>query len=183
MMIVLIFVYLLLFVTYTYCNNNDIIDDKQSLSSYRNLLTSSKTSDEKLFYMYELDEKFWWAWPEEGTNCDKNKYINWHYGNLSGIGPPINVDEGLFLTWHFSLFSALWNRFKRSSRRTRDPEKASLFIIPYDLALDGYTDRKNCLNRNPLRCSTGYVYELQQMLKHSKYFHRRKGADHAVLVT
>ena len=177
--------FILLFISnivYTKDNN-----DNQSLyiSSYRNLLNSVSETisglDEKLFYMYDLDEKYWWAWPEVGTNCEKNKYINWHYGNLSGIGPPINLDDGLFLTWHFSMFSALFNRFKRSNRRTRDPEKASLFIIPYDLALDGYTDRKNCLNRNPLRCSSGYVFELQQMLKHNKYFHRHKGADHVVL--
>ena len=65
---------------------------------------------------------------------------------LPGIGPPILPDDGLFLTWHFSLFSSLFNRMKRSKRRTYDPEKASLFIIPYDLGLDGYLDAKTCRN-------------------------------------
>lgn len=185
--LILLIIVLLLISHIGYTKDNSA--DNQLLyttSNGRSLLNSVMNeiisgSDEKLFYMYDLDEKYWWAWPDIGTNCEKNKYINWHYGNLSGIGPPINLDDGLFLTWHFSMFSALFNRFKRSSRRTRDPEKASLFIIPYDLALDGYTDRKNCLNRNPLRCSSGYVFELQQMLKHNKYFHRHKGADHVVL--
>ena len=33
---------------------------------------------------------------------------------LSGMGLPIVPDDGLFLTWHFSLFSSLFNRMKRS---------------------------------------------------------------------
>jgi hypothetical protein len=51
------------------------------------------------------------------------------------MGPPLRIEDGLFLTWHFSLFSSLFNRMKRSKRRTFDPEKASLFIIPYDLGI------------------------------------------------
>jgi hypothetical protein len=142
---------------------------------------ASLPQDEKLFYMYELDEKYWWGWPEPNSDCTKNKYIKSIYANLSGIGPPIAPEDGLFMTWHFSIFSALYNRYKRSKRRTLDPEKASIFIIPYDLALDGYTDRFTCQNRNPLRCTPGHVWDLQQMLKFNKYFHRHKGADHVVL--
>ena len=47
-----------------------------------------------------------------------------YYHLHSGMGPAIRPDDGLFLTWHFSLFSSLFNRLKRSSRRTRDPSKA-----------------------------------------------------------
>jgi len=47
--------------------------------------------------------------------------------------------------------------------------------------LDGYTDPETCLNRNPLKCSRGYVHDLQQYLKQSKFFKRHNGADHAVL--
>jgi hypothetical protein len=164
-------------------------DESQSLSSLfydkksrllQESVVKGKTK-EQLFYMYDLEEKYWWRWPKNSTDCSKNKYIQHKYGQLSGIGPPIDPDNGLFMTWHFSLFSSLFNRLKRSSRRTRDPEKASLFIIPYDLALDGYTDPETCLNRNPLQCSRGYVNDLQQYLKQSKFFKRHNGADHAVL--
>jgi len=162
----------------------DINSEVQSFanSSSRKLGSSSTVPvEDHLFYMYELEEKYWWAWPQPESDCTKNKYVKNIYANLSGIGPPISVDDGLFLTWHFSLFSSLYNRYKRSKRRTMDPSKASIFIIPYDLALDGYTERLTCLNKNPLRCNPNHVWELQMMLKKSKYWHRHKGADHVVL--
>jgi hypothetical protein len=87
----------------------------------------------KLFYMYDLEEKFWWRWPAPGTDCSKNGYVGHEHAELSGMGTSLRPEDGLYLTWHFSLFSSLFNRLKRSKRRTLDPEKASLFIIPYDL--------------------------------------------------
>ena len=135
-----------------------------------------------MFYMYPLDEKFWWRWPGPETDCKKNKYVQHFHGQLSGVGPPLKLDDGLFLTWHFSIFHAMWNRLKRSRFRTYDPDKASRFVIPYDLAMDGYVEPRTCNNKNMnLRCSPGFVSEVQQMLKHSKYFKRHRGADHAVL--
>ena len=95
------------------------------------------------------------------------------------MGPPILPDEGLFLTWHFSLFSSLFNRMKRSKRRTFDPEKASLFIIPYDLGLDGYLDSKTC--RNSRRCTKGHPEKVQEYVQRMPYFDRYQGRDHAVL--
>ena len=97
----------------------------------------------------------------------------------TGMGPPILPDEGLFLTWHFSLFSSLFNRMKRSKRRTFDPEKASLFIIPYDLGLDGYLDSKTC--RNSRRCTRGHPEKVQAYIQKMPYFDRHQGRDHAVL--
>ena len=35
------------------------------------------------------------------------------------------------------MFSSIFNRLKRSSRRTLNPEEAKLFFIPYDMGLDG----------------------------------------------
>lgn len=55
----------------------------------------------------------------------------------AGLGSPADLSSGMMNTWHFSLFSSLFNRLKRSSRRTRDPEKAKLFFVPYDMGLDG----------------------------------------------
>ena len=137
--------------------------------------------DDRMFYIYELEQEYSWRWPVETSDCSRNKYVKSEYGQLSGIGPSISPEDGLFLTWHFSLFSSLYNRFKRSSRRTRDPKKASLFIIPYDLALDGYVDSDTCNNRNPPRCTNNFAPALMTMLQNNKYFRRHKGADHAVL--
>ena len=132
-----------------------------------------------LFYMYDLGEEFWWRWPVDGSDCSGNGYVGHEHKENSGIGPLVDADSGLYLTWHFSLFSSLYNRMKRSSRRTLDPEKASLFIIPYDLGLDGYLDAKTCNNRR--QCSNGLVGKLTTLLKKSKYFQRHDGADHALL--
>jgi hypothetical protein len=114
-----------------------------------------------------------------GTDCSANGYVGHEHAVLSGMGTPISGEEGLYLTWHFSLFSSLFNRLKRSRRRTFDPEKASLFIIPYDLGLDGYLNQQNC--QNSRQCSRGLPLKLQGLLEQSKYWHRHNGADHAVL--
>ena len=165
--------------------------------------TGPSPHENKLFYMYELDESFWWRWPDPKADCTQNGYLDHPHALLSGddpphtvlliyitckiptiltivtpcsqirrtshtvlliyipckiptiltssphhlfsddpphtepltyiyhtstpltgMGPAIRPDDGLFLTWHFSLFSSLFNRLKRSSRRTRDPTKA-----------------------------------------------------------
>lgn len=155
-------------------------------SSISNALatTSAPPSGGKLFYMYPLggDEKYWWRWPDPKSDCTKNKYVQHTHGELSGVGPPLNLNDGLFLTWHFSIFHAFWNRLKRSKWRTTDPDKASLFVVPYDMAMDGYVEPRTCNNKiMNLRCSPGYVSEVQQILKHSKHFKRHRGADHVIL--
>ena len=151
-----------------------------SMNTPMNTIVPSSTG--KLFYMYPMEEKYWWRWPGNHTDCTKNKYVQHFHGLNSGVGPPINLDDGLFLTWHFSIFHAMWNRLKRSKWRTTDPDKASLFIIPYDLSMDGYVEPRTCNNKNQnLRCSPGFVGEVQKMLKHSKHFKKYRGSDHAVL--
>lgn len=142
-------------------------------------VVTTKEHNVPLFYMYDLGEEFWWRWPVDGSDCSGNGYVGHEHKENSGIGPLIDADSGLYLTWHFSLFSSLYNRMKRSSRRTLDPEKASLFIIPYDLGLDGYLDARTCNNRRS--CSNGLVGKLTTILKKSKYFQRHEGADHALL--
>ena len=110
----------------------------------RHSFNTSSDYQGPFFYMYELPEEFWWRWPNAGTDCSENGYVGHEHAQLSGLGPAVLPEDGLFLTWHFSMFSSLFNRIKRSKRRTLDPEKASLFIIPYDLGLDGYLeDRKS----------------------------------------
>ena len=146
----------------SYCSNNGFANYESrqispmkgtkwlvlSLSSLLISLTlvgsQGSNSSEPLFYIYPLDESYWWRWPKEGSDCNAAGYLSHEHSQNSGIGPPIDLDSGLYLTWHFSLFSSLYNRFKRSTRRTLDPEKASLFVIPYDLALDGSVNQDSC---------------------------------------
>jgi hypothetical protein len=99
----------------------------------------------QLFYMYDLPREFWWRWPEaNSSSCKGNKYVDNSHAELQGVGRPILPEQGLYLTWHFSLFTALFNRLVRSRRRTLDPQQASLFVVPYDLSMDGYLDRDTC---------------------------------------
>lgn len=139
------------------------------------------TASSDRYFIYDLPEEFWWRWPDPGTEsvCKEEGYLSHVHAEYSAIGPPILPESGLFLTWHFSLFNSLFNRLKRSRRRTYDPEKASLFIIPYDLGLDGYMDKRTCKNRRS--CTRGLASKLETILKNSSYFQRYDGADHVVL--
>ncbi len=133
------------------------------------------------YYIYNLTEEFWWRWPKNGTqqSCIENGYLGHEHTELSAIGRPIIPDDGLFLTWHFSMFNSIFNRLKRSSRRTYNPDEATLFIIPYDIGLDGYLDPNTCRNRR--QCSHGLVGKLTKFLTNSIYFQRNQGRDHVVL--
>ena len=101
---------------------------------------------------------------------------------MSGIGRTISAALGLFDTWHHAMFSSLWNRIKRSRRRTRDPSKASLFIIPYDITVDT-SYKSNCKRLNPEYKFplTETLQKVQNLLENSTYFRKYNGADHLVL--
>eukprot|EP00602_Paraphysomonas_sp_CaronLab_P005410 CAMPEP_0185021362 /NCGR_PEP_ID=MMETSP1103-20130426/4054_1 /TAXON_ID=36769 /ORGANISM="Paraphysomonas bandaiensis, Strain Caron Lab Isolate" /LENGTH=455 /DNA_ID=CAMNT_0027552847 /DNA_START=102 /DNA_END=1466 /DNA_ORIENTATION=+ len=133
---------------------------------------------DKKFYIYPLDQKFWWRWPDPDANCSHQGYLSHSHALNSGMGNVLDLDSGMMNTWHDSMFNSIFNRLKRSKRRTYDPEEASLFVIPYDLGLDGYI-APNCRLRK--RCSTNYVEELKSYLLGQKYFPRTNGTDHVVL--
>lgn len=132
--------------------------------------------------MYPLDKKYWWRWPDANVSCKGNTYLdNYHAENMA-VGSPLESEVGLFNTWHFSIFNAMFNRLKHSSRRTFDPSKASLFIIPYDLSLDGYLNAESCGNRVARkRCSPGFVGDVRTAIEKLPYFRRHEGRDHVLL--
>lgn len=101
---------------------------------------------------------------------------------FSGIGRTVDSKIGLFETWHHALFSSLWNRLKRSRRRTKDPSLASIFIVPYDITVDT-SYKPNCKRLNPEMKFplTATIQQVQFLLNESTYFHRYNGADHLVL--
>lgn len=139
----------------------------------------------KKFYIYDWGQRFWWRWPEINEDaiayCKKNVYVELNQSKLSATGEPLDLDIGLFNTWHFSLFNALYNRLRRSSRRTLNPDEASIFIVPYDIALDSYLDIRYCVYKIHPRCTNRQQQGLKHHIKHSKYFKRHNGADHIVL--
>lgn len=141
-----------------------------------NLPPDERALSVKLFYIYELPKKFWWRWPDPKANCSESGYLGQEHAQYSGMGPPVYLDDGLFLTWHFSLFSSMYNRMKRSKRRTMDPEKADMFLIPYDIGLDGYLDPATCRTRRA--CTKNFVPELEAFLSKQKYWNRYEGRDH-----
>jgi hypothetical protein len=97
---------------------------------------------------------------------------------LLGFGNIIDLDLGMMNTWHWSLFSSIFNRLKRSRRRTLDPKLASLFIIPYDLAMDG-SFRADCSRSR--HCTKGFALSLWNDLQNKSYFRRYGGIDHVLL--
>ena len=131
------------------------------------------------YYIYDLPDKYSWRWPKNSTECGDSGYLSHEHSELSGYGRPLIPDNGLFLTWHFSLFNSVYNRLIRSKRRTYDPENASLFIIPYDLGMDGFINAETCATRRS--CTARLVQGVESMLQKSEYFTRHKGADHVVL--
>jgi hypothetical protein len=58
-------------------------------------------------------------------------YIHIHINTYTGNA--ISPEVGLFQTWQFSLYKNLVARLKTSEYRTKDPNKASAFIVPFDL--------------------------------------------------
>jgi hypothetical protein len=136
-----------------------------------------------LFYMYELEQKFWWRYPASTVNCNKSKgYLPTGAYRNAGLGDTLDLDMGLFSTWHFSMFNSLFNRLRRSARRTRDPEQASFFVFPYDMALDGFIRQVDCSEPYLYpRCTKPLVMEAKEIFRKSKYFQRYQGADHLLL--
>ena len=41
--------------------------------------------EKKLFYMYEMDESFWWRWPDPKADCSQNGYLDHPHALLSGV--------------------------------------------------------------------------------------------------
>jgi hypothetical protein len=145
-------------------------------------IDSTSAPGSGLFYMYDLEEKYWWRYPDPSVNCNKsNGYLPSDAHRNSGMGESIDMDKGLFSSWHGSIFNALFNRLKRSVRRTRDPEQASFFVVPYDLGLDGFVSKNDCSTPRWPGCTRDLAFGVIKMLTKSVHYNRYKGADHVLL--
>lgn len=81
---------------------------------------------------------FVYDWPEITNLIDNSTYehrIKEHskrYIN-HGAGPLLNASMGTYSTDQYMLFWFFYNRALVDPRRTLDPEKATTFLIPYDI--------------------------------------------------
>jgi hypothetical protein len=92
------------------------------------------------FFIYDWPSTLDDVWPPEMAPLHpKSGYVHDFRPNF-GAGKLLNSDIGLFQTWQFSLYKQIISRLRVSEYRTRDPEKAIAFIIPFDLGVNSYID-------------------------------------------
>ena len=88
-------------------------------------------------------------------------------------------DYGLFQTWQFSMYKNVMQRLVVSKYRTRDPAKASAFVIPFDAGVHSYIDHKN----GKYRLGSPYGWSVINWLQESKKsvdLWKYRGHDHYV---
>lgn len=104
-----------------------------------NSFLNGGTDSKSYFYIYEWPSFMDDVWPPpNATLHTKSGYDHGFYANR-GAGVAIDSNVGLFQTWQFSLYKNLMARLRTSEFRTRDPSKATAFLIPFDLG-DYYYD-------------------------------------------
>jgi hypothetical protein len=91
-------------------------------------------SDKKsYFYIYDWPSYLDDVWPPPNATLHAKSGYDHGFYNNRGAGNAMSPDVGLFQTWQFSLYKNLIARLKTSEFRTKDPNKASAFIVPFDL--------------------------------------------------
>jgi len=97
----------------------------------------------KYFYIYDWPEKLDDVWPPAGAELHKQSGYDHDFRPNLGMGRILDSDNGLFQTWQFAQYRAIMNRLRLSELRTRDPAKASAFVVPYDIGVNSYIDCNN----------------------------------------
>ena len=83
------------------------------------------------------------VWPPENATLHVKSGYDHGFRPNRGAGKAIAPDLGLFQTWQFSLYKNLMSRLRTSKQRTRDPSKASAFIVPFDAGVHSYIDHED----------------------------------------
>jgi xyloglucan galactosyltransferase MUR3 len=94
----------------------------------------------KSFYIYDWPQKLDDVWPPAGAELHKQSGYDHAFRPNLGMGKILDIESGLFQTWQFAQYRAIMNRLRVSEFRTRDPSKASAFIVPYDIGVNSYID-------------------------------------------
>lgn len=140
-----------------------------------------KVISESLFYIYDWELQFDDLWPPEGVELHKRSGYNHAFRENSGAGKLLDANSGLFQTWQFSLYKNTMARLKTSEFRTLDPEKATSFIVPFDLGVHSYIDHLDGHPRlaSPLGWAAGFF--LINGSKDKKLYWKNNGHDHFIL--
>lgn len=141
----------------------------------------NKRSVDKFFYIYESN-----IWPNISRASIYKRDVHERLENhlYNGAGPVVNATRGEYHTDQYQLFSMIYYRALKDSRRTLDPSKATSFLIPYDFASDS-AYYKNCVR------SKGVCYDfrkcplapdVEKLLLSSPWYHRNHGHDHVLII-
>lgn len=108
-----------------------------------------KNHSNSLFYIYEWPDEVQSSWPLSTASLahhKKNKplpHFKHTYCENFGNGPLLDAEQGLYGTWMFQLYSIVMSKLRVHPRRTYNRDKASIFIIPYDLGADNRWIKEN----------------------------------------
>eukprot|EP01038_Epipyxis_sp_PR26KG_P012142 gene12142-16256_t len=134
-----------------------------------------------MFYIYEWPDELDDVWPPVGAKLDPKSGYSPEFRNNNGAGTMLDNKVGLFNTWQFSLYRNMITRLRVSEHRTRDPEKATAFIIPFDLGVHSYIDHFTGKPRLASPHGWAASYFLINGSKDKKLWWKNHGHDHFIL--
>ena len=134
------------------------------------------------FYIYEWPNNLQDVYPPPGAQLDGNAAYSHDFYDNGGAGKMVDGDSGMFVTWQFSLFKNLMSRLRVSEYRTRDPTKASAFIVPYDAGVHSFIDHET----GKSRLASPFGWQAIELLtkarkKEPDVFWKKNGHDHFVI--
>ena len=134
------------------------------------------------FYIYEWPDYLADVYPPPGSTLDAAAAYSHDFYDNGGAGKMIDGDFGMFSTWQFSLFKNLMSRLRVSEFRTRDPSRASAFIIPYDAGVHSFIDH----NTGKPRLASPHGWRAIDLLtqakrQHPEVYWKSNGHDHFVI--
>ena len=142
-------------------------------------LTNPLSHQDLSFYVYD--------WPdiaEAGFNPQAQDEIVEMATNF-GAGRLLNISDGSYHTDQYQLYALHYHRWMKDPRRTLDPENATTFVIPYDLATDAAFYR-HCAKNKEHKCfdfrKCPKAPEVENLLAKSPWFQRKRGRDHLLIV-
>jgi hypothetical protein len=105
--------------------------------------------DTSLFYIYEWPNRVQSSWPSPNVSLTHPKrvrafpHFKHEYCENYGAGLLLDDKQGLYGTWMFQLYSIVMSKLRIHPRRTYDRNKASMFIIPYDMGINSQWVKEN----------------------------------------
>ena len=130
----------------------------------------------KLFYIHPLDNETVDLWPHAYTHSRLS--TNESFKDNYGAGELLNQREGRYRTHQYSLFRIFYYRLLESPYITDDPDRASLFFIPYDIGMDGSTRQSDGAL---VRTNCPRLDAVMSSLQSSRHFIRSGGSDHFMI--